>query len=104
MYFTTRAFWADLTERVVSTAAAGAIAVVTAASFDLVEVDSWQAVGAAAGVAGLMSFLKAFALGRGEPVPDPDPTPAPVAQASSVTPATVTTGGGVTSTFPPAGS
>lgn len=102
MYFTTRAFWADLAERVVSTAAAGAIAVVSASSFGLFTVDSWQDVAAAAGAAGLMSALKAFAMGRG------GDTTAPAGPPTDTVPAiagpAVSSAGGVTSTFPPAGA
>lgn len=66
MYFTTRKFWTDLTERTVSTAAQAAIGVVSAASFGFLEIDSWQAVGAAAGAAGVVAILKAFSAGRGK--------------------------------------
>lgn len=72
MYFTSRKFWSDLAERSVSTAAQSALGVVTAAGFGLLEIDSWQAVGVAAGSAGVIAVLKAFGAGRGtEPSPEP---------------------------------
>ena len=66
MYFTTRKFWTDLSERAISTAAQAAIGVVGASSFGLIDINSWQAVGAAAGTAALVAVLKAFGAGRGD--------------------------------------
>lgn len=66
MYFTTRKFWTDLTERTVSTAAQAALGVVAADSFGVLEIDSWQAVAVAAGAAGVVAILKAFSAGRGK--------------------------------------
>lgn len=68
MYFTTRKFWTDLAERAISTAAQAAIGVVGASSFGLIDINSWQAVGAAAGTAALVAVLKAFGAGRGRDV------------------------------------
>ena len=68
MYFTTRKFWTDLAERAISTAAQAAIGVVGASSFGLIDINSWQAVGAAAGTAALVAALKAFGAGRGRDV------------------------------------
>lgn len=65
MYFTTRKFWTDLAERAVSTAAQAALGVVGASAFGLIDINSWQAVGAAAGTAALIAVLKAFGVGRG---------------------------------------
>ncbi|MEO2133371.1 MULTISPECIES: holin [unclassified Microbacterium] len=57
----TAAFWADLAERVLTSAAGGALAVVTAAPFALGEAASWEAVAVGAGTAALVSFLKGIA-------------------------------------------
>jgi type IV secretory pathway TrbL component len=65
VYFTTGKFWADLTERAISTGAQSALGVVTAASFGLVELASWGAVATVAGTSALVAVLKAFAVGRG---------------------------------------
>jgi len=51
----------DAIERIVSTAAEAALGVVTAAGFGLVSLDSWAAVGVAAGSAALAAALKALA-------------------------------------------
>lgn len=57
----TRPFWLDLGERVLSSAAGGALAVATAAPFALGEVASWQALLAGAGTAALVSLFKGIA-------------------------------------------
>ncbi|WDS51659.1 holin [Microbacterium phage Barnstormer] len=57
-------FWADLAERVVSSAAGGALAVITASSFALGSVESWGAVGVGAGTAALVSLLKGIVAAR----------------------------------------
>lgn len=54
----------DMVERVVSTAAEAALGVVTAVGFNLIHLDSWQAVAVAAGSAGLAALLKALAAFR----------------------------------------
>jgi len=54
-------FWADLAERVITSAAGGALAVATAGGFGLLEVDSWQALAVGAGSAALLSILKGLA-------------------------------------------
>lgn len=64
VYFVSRKFWTDLAERSVSTIAQSALGVVTASAFGILELDSWETVGAVALTAGLVSVLKAFALGR----------------------------------------
>ncbi|HEY0119343.1 MAG TPA: holin [Cellulomonas sp.] len=63
-FLTSRAFWADLAERVVSTGAAGALTVVTLAGFGLFTLSSWKDVASAAGLAAAISALKAFSLQR----------------------------------------
>lgn len=69
MYFATRKFWTDLVERTVSTAAQSALGVVAAASFGLLELNSWKAVAAAAGGAALIAVLKAFSVARTDDLP-----------------------------------
>ena len=69
VYFTTRKFWTDLTERSLSTAAQAALGGVTADGFGLIDLGSWQGVGVLAGTAAVIAVLKAFAVGRGD---DPD--------------------------------
>lgn len=67
-------FWIDLAERVVTSAAGGALAVVTLDGFDLIAGDSWTAIGVGAGVAALTSLLKGLAAagsGSGSPSLDP---------------------------------
>lgn len=78
MYFTTRQFWHDLTERTVSTAAQAALGGVTADAFGLLEIQSWQGVGVLAGTAAVVAVLKAFAVGRKDgtaPAPDEGDVP-----------------------------
>ena len=65
MFFATRTFWTDLSERTVSTVAATAVGLLTASSFTPLDLVSWQNVVVAAGLAGLVSALKAFALAGG---------------------------------------
>lgn len=60
----TATFWADLGERVITSAAGGAAAVATAGAFNLIEVDSWQALAVGAGAAALTSLLKGIAASR----------------------------------------
>jgi len=59
----------DLIERVVSTTAEAALGVVTAAGFNLINLESWQGVAVAAGSAALYSVLKALAAFK---IGDPD--------------------------------
>lgn len=63
MVYTSKSFWTDLAERVVSTAAQAAIGVLTAGAVGLIGVD-WQNVASIAGLAALLSVLKAFAKGK----------------------------------------
>ncbi len=60
----TLTFWADLAERVVTSAAGGAAAVASAGAFNLIEVDSWQALAVGAGTAALLSLIKGIAAAR----------------------------------------
>ena len=53
----TRVFWKDLAERVVSSAAGGALTVTGLAGVNVLELD-WKVVGGAALGTGLVSFLK----------------------------------------------
>ncbi|WNT44389.1 membrane protein [Microbacterium phage Mabodamaca] len=57
-------FWADLAERVITSAAGGALAVASASTFILGAPDSWAAVGVGAGVAALISLLKGIVAAR----------------------------------------
>ena len=59
----TRAFWIDLGDRVVSTAAQAGLGVATAAGFNLIEIDL-PGIAAVIGTAALISVLKAFAVVR----------------------------------------
>lgn len=58
-----RAFYEDLGDRVVSTAAQAALGIATAQSFDLLHVDL-LGFAAIVGTAALISVLKAFAVAR----------------------------------------
>lgn len=58
--FTAR-FWADIIERVVTSAAGGALAALTATGFDVGNPAAWIGVAAGAGVAALLSLLKGIA-------------------------------------------
>jgi len=60
----TGTFWLDLTERVATSAAGGALAVASATTFVLHDPASWQALGTGAGVAALASFLKGIVAAR----------------------------------------
>ena len=60
----TATFWADLGERVVTSAASGALAVVSAQTWVLHDPASWQAAAAGAGTAALISLLKGLAASR----------------------------------------
>ncbi|MDJ1115353.1 holin [Microbacterium dauci] len=60
----TGAFWADLSERVVTSAAGGALAVASATTFVIQEPTSWAALGVGAGAGALLSFLKGIAASR----------------------------------------
>jgi hypothetical protein len=53
-------FWLDTFERVASSAAGGALAVVTLDGFNLIAGDTWQAIAIGAGTAALTSLLKAI--------------------------------------------
>lgn len=65
MFFVSRAFWTDLSERAASTVAQTAVALLTADAFTPLDLGSWENVAVASGVAGLIAVLKAFAVGRG---------------------------------------
>jgi hypothetical protein len=54
-------FWLDLAERVATSAAGGALAVLTLDGFNLIAGDSWAALAVGAGVAALTSLLKGVA-------------------------------------------
>lgn len=58
----TPAFWKDVAERAVSTAAQAAIGVLTAGAVGLVDVD-WAATGSIAGLAAVVSVLKSLVAG-----------------------------------------
>lgn len=60
----TGAFWLDLGERVVTSAAGGALAVATAQTFVLNDPVSWASLGMGAGTAALVSALKGIAASR----------------------------------------
>ncbi|WP_336628454.1 MULTISPECIES: holin [unclassified Microbacterium] len=62
--FTAR-FWADLAERVITSAAGGALAVMTLDGFDLIAGDTPLALAIGAGTAALMSLLKGVAAAGG---------------------------------------
>lgn len=62
MYFTTKAFLVDLVERTVEAFAVTATGLLTANAFTPLEIEAWQNVAVAAGVAALVAALKA--LGR----------------------------------------
>lgn len=57
----TPAYWRDLAERTVSSAAEAAGAVVALSTFDMLNVSAWSAVGVAAATAGLLTVLKSLA-------------------------------------------
>ncbi|WDS52048.1 holin [Microbacterium phage Caron] len=57
-------FWADLAERVITSAAGGALAVASASTFLLGQPDSWAAMGIGAGTAALVSLLKGIVAAR----------------------------------------
>lgn len=56
----TGAFWADTAERVITSAAGGALAVASASTFILNAPDSWAAIGLGAGTAAVVSLFKAI--------------------------------------------
>jgi anti-sigma-K factor RskA len=58
-----KAFWIDLADRVVSTAAQAGLGLATAAGFDLIHPDL-PAIAAIIGTASLVAVLKAFAVER----------------------------------------
>lgn len=60
----TTTFWLDLGERVVTSAASGALAVASAQTWVLHDPASWQAAAAGAGTAALISLLKGLAASR----------------------------------------
>lgn len=64
----TRVFWRDATERVVASAAGGALTTIGLGAFDVLTAD-WQAIGGTALGTGLVSLLKALVATR---VNDPD--------------------------------
>ena len=57
-------FWKATTERVIASVAGGALAVVGADAFNVLDTD-WQGVAAVAAGAGIVSLLKAVAAGAG---------------------------------------
>ncbi|WWV91856.1 holin [Microbacterium phage phiMiGM15] len=61
----TGTFWADLGERVVTSAAGGALAVASTGDFALTSPESWQAFAVGAGVAALLSLLKGIVASAG---------------------------------------
>lgn len=60
----TRAFWKAATERVIASVAGGALAVLGADAFNVLDTD-WQGIAAVAAGAGVVSLLKAVAAGAG---------------------------------------
>lgn len=65
--FITTKFWADATERAVSTAAQAAVATLGAGIFGILDVD-WVNVASISGFAAVLSILKALAAsGKGDP-------------------------------------
>lgn len=58
-----RAFWTATLERIVATVAGAVLAVLTADGFDLLTAD-WRGVLSTAGLAGLVSLLKALIASR----------------------------------------
>lgn len=60
----TATFWADLGERVITSAAGGAAAVAAAGAFNLLAVTSWQELAVGAGTAALISLVKGIAASR----------------------------------------
>lgn len=62
--WTSGAFWGDLFERMVRTAAQAALGVVGAGMTGLLEVN-WATVGSVAGLAAVVSFLTSMAAGSG---------------------------------------
>lgn len=57
----TALFWKDLAERVITSAAGGALAVMTLDGFNLIAGDTVMALAIGAGTAALMSLLKGVA-------------------------------------------
>lgn len=65
--WSTGAFWGDLVERVVRTAAQAALGVVTAGAMGILDVE-WNTVASVSGLAAVVAFLTAFvAGGSGDP-------------------------------------
>ncbi|MDR6868730.1 putative nicotinamide N-methyase [Microbacterium resistens] len=62
--FTAR-FWADIAERVITSAAGGALAVVTLDGFNLIAGDTPMAIAIGAGTAALISLFKGVAAAGG---------------------------------------
>ncbi|WP_437582740.1 holin [Paramicrobacterium sp. CJ85] len=60
MKFATRKFWKATAERVISSIAGGALAVIGAGQFGVLDAD-WQTIGSIALGSGVVSLLKAFA-------------------------------------------
>ncbi|GAB2519360.1 holin [Paramicrobacterium agarici] len=60
MKFITKKFWKATSERVISSIAGGALAVIGAGQFGVLDAD-WQTIGSIALGAGVVSLLKAFA-------------------------------------------
>lgn len=60
----TGVFWLDLTERAITSAAAGALAVVSATTWVLSDPASWRAVATGAATAGIISLLKSILASR----------------------------------------
>lgn len=74
----TKLFWKDTIERVVSTAAQAAIAVLTVDGFDLANFD-FEAGASVVGIAAAVSFLKAIVAGSGK-ISDDTVSPASLVQ------------------------
>lgn len=68
----TKLFWKDTVERVVSTGAQAAIALLTVDGFDLANFDLEQGA-AVVGIAALVSLLKALVAGKVTPASDVSP-------------------------------
>lgn len=64
MSFSARTFAKDLIERVTSTAAATLLAIVTAAGFDVIDLNAWKGALLATAVAALVSLLKGLAASK----------------------------------------
>lgn len=73
--YANKAFWVDTADRVIATTAQSAVAVLTAGTTSLIDVDFAQAAGVA-GLAGLVALLTSIAFrgGAQSPAEAPQPT------------------------------